>query len=95
MYELQEEDDPEESGYLVAEHKDLGAVEQTISFKEPDGEITVKEQGEPDEPVIESKPASTPGIVKTGDENSLMLLVILLIISCVVMFTCVRIARKD
>lgn len=98
LYEIEGEEDPEESGFLVAEHKDLGATEQTISFKEPEEEIAVEEQEKPEEPKtpeISNKRASVPEIVKTGDENSLMLLVILLILSCAAMFTCVRIARKD
>lgn len=101
LYEIEGEDDPEESGLLVAEHKDLEAVEQTISFKEPEEELIVEEQEKPEEPeesetpVIDNGPANVPEIVRTGDENSLMLLVVLLILSCAVMFICVRIARKD
>ena len=98
--ELEEKDDSEEPGTLVAEHKDLEAAEQTISFGEPEEEIPkedvpVEEKSRPEEPSDILEPSGGPEIVKTGDNNSLMHLVILMIISCVSIFTCVRIARRD
>ncbi len=100
LYELEEKDDSEEPGTLVAEHKDLEAAEQTISFGEPEEEIPkedvpVEEKSRPEEPSDILEPSGGPEIVKTGDNNSLMHLVILMILSCAVMITCVRIARKD
>lgn len=100
LYEMEGKDDPEEPGTLVAEHKDLEAAEQTISFGEPEEEapkeeVPVEEKSRPEEPADRPEPSGTPEVVKTGDNNSLMHLVILMILSCAVMITCVRIAHKD
>lgn len=95
LYELQENEDPDEPGILVAEHKDLEAAEQTISFKEPEKVIPVEEKSQPEEPADSPEISKAREIIKTGDNNSLMHLVILMILSCAVMITCVRIARKD
>lgn len=95
LYELQETEDPDEPGILVAEHKDLEAAEQTISFKEPEKVIPVEEKSQPGEPADSPEISKAREIIKTGDNNSLMHLVILMILSCAVMITCVRIARKD
>ena len=103
LYEIENEEEP---GILVAEHKDIESADQTISFREPEKPEEPETPEVPEEPevvkgvkrepknpipVIKRNPVS----VKTGDSNSLMLLVILLILSCVSIFTCVRIARKD
>lgn len=95
LYELEEKDNPDEPDTLVAEHKDLKASEQTISFGEPEKEIPAEEKLQPEEPSASPKPTKAPEIIKTGDSNSLMHLVILMILSCAAMITCVKIARKD
>ncbi len=93
LYEIEDEEDP---GILTAQHKDFEAKEQTIYFREL--KITTEEPKE-DKPKISHQKVKiteekSQG-VKTGDNNSLMHLVILLILSCVAIFTCGRIARKD
>ena len=93
----------------MAEHKDLESADQTISFKEPEKPKEPETPEEPEEPEkpemvkgVKKEPKNPipeikrkPVSVKTGDNNSLMLLMLLLILSCVSIFTCVRIARKD
>lgn len=102
LYEMQDEDG---LGVLVTEHKDYNSAEQSISFK------ALEKPQETDEPKESSKPKvkkekgvshaaavaikRKPESVKTGDNNSLIHLMILMILSCVSIFTCVRIARKD
>ena len=105
LYEIKDDGTP---GIFVTEHKDLASKEQSIFFREqgkrPDLEKPKKPEHtkEPEMgketrasgmpvPVIQKNPES----VKTGDDNSLIHLVILMILSCVSIFTCVRIARKD
>ncbi|EOS71269.1 hypothetical protein C818_00726 [Lachnospiraceae bacterium MD308] len=106
LYEIENEEEP---GILVAEHKDLESADQTISFKEPEKPKEPETPEEPEEPEkpemvkgVKKEPKNPipeikrkPVSVKTGDNNSLMLLMLLLILSCVSIFTCVRIARKD
>lgn len=63
--------------------------------KEPE-RIDKPLQEQPQKAEIEkTKTVTQASIVRTGDGNSLMLLVILLILSCTVIFVCGRIARKD
>lgn len=93
LYELAEK---EGAGVLIAQHKDLEAKEQTIRFWKPLIPPKEPEEDQPDstprKPVIKEK---HPQSVKTGDNNSLIHLVILLILSCTAIFICGRIARKD
>ncbi len=92
LYEIKDEKD---AGILVAQHKDFEAEEQTICFLEPQITTEEPEEDKPNSPqklkIAEKKTCS----VKTGDNNSLIHLVILLILSCAAIFTCGRIARKD
>lgn len=83
LYDITEPERPEK----VAVHKDIEDEGQTVSvLKKP-------QKAEPEE--TPSKPKRKLELIKTGDNNSLMHLVILMIISCVSIFTCVRIARRD
>lgn len=105
LYEIKDDGTP---GIFVTEHKDLASKEQSIFFREQEKRPDLEKPKEPEHtkepemgketrasgmpvPVIQKNPES----VKTGDDNSLIHLVILMILSCVSIFTCVRIARKD
>lgn len=83
LYEITEPENPEK----VAVHKDIKDEGQTVSVKKKPWK---EKPGE-----TPPKPKRTLEIIKTGDENSLIHLVILMIISCVSIFTCVRIAHRD
>lgn len=92
--ELYEINDEEDTGTLVAEHKDFESEEQTVHFskpKTPQEEEPKSKRNQTPVKVTGSKIQS----VKTGDGNSLIHLMLLLILSCAAIFTCGRIARKD
>ena len=83
LYDVTEPEKPEK----VAVHKDIADEGQTVF-----AEKKSKKTGPKDTPY---KPKRKLELIKTGDDNSLIHLVILMIISCVSIFTCVRIARRD
>lgn len=72
--------------------KEIVTVEEPPVEKEV---IEVPKEEPKQEVVIKEVPQIRPASVKTGDEQNLMLLIILSILSCTAIFICGRIARKN
>ena len=95
--EPEEPEDPEEPGE-PEEPEEPEEPKEPEEPEEPEKPEEPEESEEYTETVLDTPTPEIrekPGSVKTADNNSLIHLVILLILSCVSIFTCVRIARKD
>ncbi|KMZ55431.1 hypothetical protein HMPREF0980_00128 [Dorea sp. D27] len=78
--------------------REIVKVEEPETPKEPEEPEEVPKEEEPEIEEPEEEPAPKPAVkaeaVKTGDEENLMVLILLLILSCTAITACGKIARK-